>query len=180
MYCKTEWRTDSLDLTGHFSIEQATNYVRCIASILFLRKSCFLNRFVKEWFMKGPKILLAFADIPPRSWCYVLRYFAKRQWFFLRKDDWLLKYGFCKGQLISKCPFGFIVWTKIPTNLFLDFCLEFFCSFLGASWKLFGLPGDLVCNIINKEACRKPAGSPKKLQGSPQEGTKSFRAEIQK
>ena len=22
-----------------------------------------------------------------------------------------------KGQLISKCPFGFIVWTKIPTKL---------------------------------------------------------------
>ena len=77
-----------------------------------------------------------------------------------------------KGQLISKCPFGFIVWTKIPTKLFLDFCPEFFCSFLGASWKLFGLPGDLVCNIINKEACRKPQkafrkppGRYKKFQG---------------
>ena len=31
-----------------------------------------------------------------------------------------------KGQLISKCPFGIIVWTKIPTKLFLDFCPEFF------------------------------------------------------
>ena len=61
-----------------------------------------------------------------------------------------------KGQLIWKCPFDFIVWTKIPTKLFLDFCLEFFCSFLGASLKLFGLPGDLVCNIINKETYRKP------------------------
>ena len=49
-----------------------------------------------------------------------------------------------KGQLISKCPFGIIVWTKIPTKLFLDFCPEIFCSFLGDSWKLFGLPGDLV------------------------------------
>ena len=28
---------------------------------------------------------------------------------------------FLKGQLISKCPFGIIVWTKIPTKLFLDF-----------------------------------------------------------
>ena len=77
-----------------------------------------------------------------------------------------------KGQLISKCPFGIIVWTKIPTKLFLDFCPEFFCSFLGASWKLFGLPGDLVFNIINKEAyrkppkaSRKPPGSHKKFQG---------------
>ena len=32
----------------------------------------------------------------------------------------------CKGRLISKCPFGIIVWTKIPTKLFLDFCPEFF------------------------------------------------------
>ena len=41
-----------------------------------------------------------------------------------------------KSQLISKCPFGIIVWTKIPTKLFLDFCPEFFCSFLGVSWGL--------------------------------------------
>ena len=70
-----------------------------------------------------------------------------------------------KGQLISKCPFGFIVWTKLPTKLFLNFCLEIFCSFLGASWKLFGLPGDLVCNIINKEACRKPQKASRKPPG---------------
>ena len=69
-----------------------------------------------------------------------------------------------------------IVSSKIPTKLFLDFCPEFFFSFLGGSWKLFGLLGDLVSNIINKEAYRKP----KKLPGSPQEATKNFRAEIQK
>ena len=54
-----------------------------------------------------------------------------------------------KGQLISKCPFGIIVWTKYQRNYF---CPEIFCTFLGASWKLFGLPGDLLYNIINKEA----------------------------
>ena len=27
-----------------------------------------------------------------------------------------------KGQLISKCPFGVIVWTKIPTEKFDNFC----------------------------------------------------------
>ena len=27
-----------------------------------------------------------------------------------------------KGQLISKCPFGVIVWTKIPTKTFAKFC----------------------------------------------------------
>ena len=42
-----------------------------------------------------------------------------------------------KGQLISKYPFGIIVWTKIPTKLFLDFCPEFFV----ASW---GLPGSFL------------------------------------
>jgi hypothetical protein len=70
-----------------------------------------------------------------------------------------------KGQLISKCPFGIIVWTKIPTKLFLDSCPEFFCTFLGASWKLFWLPWDLDFNIINKEAYRKPPGMFKKFQG---------------
>jgi hypothetical protein len=43
-----------------------------------------------------------------------------------------------KGQLISKCPFGVKTSSKKPTKLFLDFCPEFFCTFLGASWKLFG------------------------------------------
>jgi hypothetical protein len=69
-----------------------------------------------------------------------------------------------------------IVSSKIPTKLFPDFCPEFFCSFLGASWKRFELPGDLLSNVINKKAYRKP----QKLSGSPQEGTNNFRAEIQK
>jgi hypothetical protein len=49
----------------------------------------------------------------------------------------------------------------------------FFCSFLEASWKLFGLPGDLVCN---KEACRKPRKASRKPPGR----YKKFKAEIQK
>ena len=81
-----------------------------------------------------------------------------------------------KGQLISKCPYEKSVSSNIPMNIFLNFCHEIFCSFLGASWKLFGLPGDLVSNIINKEGYWKP----KKLPGSPQKATKNFRAEIQK
>ena len=47
-----------------------------------------------------------------------------------------------------------------------------------ASWGLLGsfmeLPRDLVSNIINKEAYRKP----KDLSGSPKEALKTFRAEI--
>ena len=52
----------------------------------------------------------------------------------------------------------------------LDFCPEFFCRFLGASWKLFGLSGDIVSNIIHKEAYRKP---PKAFR-RPKEATKKF------
>jgi hypothetical protein len=64
--------------------------------------------------------------------------------------------------LISKCPLGVKTSSKKPTKLFLDFCPDFFCSFLGASWKLFELPGDLFSNIINKEAYRKPQKASRK------------------
>ena len=57
------------------------------------------------------------------------------------------------------------VSSKIPAILFMDFCPEFFCNFLGAPWKLFGLPGDLVCNIINKEAYKKPQNASRKPPG---------------
>ena len=79
---------------------------------------------------------------------------------------------FIKGQLISKCPDEKLVSSKIPTKIFLEFCPEIFCSFLRASWKLFGLSGDLVSNVINKEGYRKLK--------KPQKATKNFRAEIQK
>ena len=57
-----------------------------------------------------------------------------------------------KGQLILKCLFGVLIWTKIATKYCQDFCRKIFCSFLEASWALVGLPWDLVSNIINKEA----------------------------
>ena len=75
-----------------------------------------------------------------------------------------------KGQLNSKCSNEIILSSKIPTKLFLDFCPEILCTSLGAFWKLFGLLGTLLSNIIIKEAYKKP----QKLPGSPQEGTKKF------
>ena len=54
---------------------------------------------------------------------------------------------------------------KYQRKYFWNSALKFFLASWGASWKLFGLPGDLVSNIINKEGYRKP----KKLPGSPQE-----------
>ena len=39
----------------------------------------------------------------------------------LTGEDWPFKNGHSRGQLISKCPFGVIVWTKIPTKKFPRF-----------------------------------------------------------
>ena len=52
--------------------------------------------------------------------------------------------------------------------------LKFFVASWGLPGSFLGLPGDLVSNIINKEAYR----SPKKLSGSPKEAIKTFRVEI--
>ena len=74
-----------------------------------------------------------------------------------------------KGQLISKCPFGVKTSSKKPTEIFLDFCPEIFCTFLGASWKLFGASCRLPCLwywILSpqeaQKASMKPPGSYKK------------------
>ena len=70
-----------------------------------------------------------------------------------------------------------IVSSKISTTkLFPDFCPKIFCTFLGASWKLLGLPVGFLIYDITYYVPRKP----KKLPGSPQEATKNFRAETQK
>ena len=81
-----------------------------------------------------------------------------------------------KGQLISKCPFGVKTSSKKPTKLFLDFCPEILCTFLGASWMLFEascrLPYSWYYLLSPQEAekaSRKPPGNHKKV-----------RAEIQK
>ena len=52
--------------------------------------------------------------------------------------------------------------------------LKFFVASWGFPGSCFGLSGDLVSNIINKETYRKP----QKLPGSPKEAIKNFRAEI--
>ena len=44
--------------------------------------------------------------------------------------------------------------------------LKFFVASWGLPWTLFGLPGDLVSNIINKEAYRKPKKASRKPPGS--------------
>jgi hypothetical protein len=44
--------------------------------------------------------------------------------------------------------------------------LKFFVASWGLPGSCFGLPGDLVSNIINKEAYRKPQKNSRKSQGS--------------
>ena len=52
-----------------------------------------------------------------------------------------------------------------------DFCSEIFCSFLGASWKLFGLTGGNYYVILLKS---KPTGSPPNASRKPQGSYKNF------
>jgi hypothetical protein len=81
-----------------------------------------------------------------------------------------------KGQLISKCSFGVKTSSKKPTKFFPGFCPKIFCTFLGASWKLFWascrlsyLWYYLLSPQEAKNASRKPPGSCKKIQGLNQE-----------
>ena len=86
----------------------------------------FQRVFTNSWFMiclspkayKGPSIFI-------QNWKYVLR-ISHVSRIFPWSNFTILK--FCqkcilhsKGQLISKCPFGVIVWTKIPTKFFPGF-----------------------------------------------------------
>ena len=53
-----------------------------------------------------------------------------------------------KGQLISKCPFGIIVWTKYQRNYFWISALKFFVPSWGLPGSFLGLPvGFLVDDI---------------------------------
>ena len=49
------------------------------------------------------------------------------------------------------------VSSKIPTKLFLDFCPEFFCSFLGTYY--------VISYTLHKESYRKPKRASKKPPG---------------
>ena len=80
-----------------------------------------------------------------------------------------------KGQLISKCPFWFHHLDKITNKIFLNFCPEIFCTFLGASWKLFGDPCRLPYAILHT----KSQESPKFFHEAPRKLQKKLRAEIQ-
>ena len=45
-----------------------------------------------------------------------------------------------KGQLISECPFGIIVWTKYQRNYFWISALIFFVPSWGLPGSFWGLP----------------------------------------
>ena len=81
-----------------------------------------------------------------------------------------------KGQLISKCPFGIIVWTKFQQNYFWISALKFFVALLGLPGSLLSFLQASLFMILLTKFPRKI----KKLPDRPQEATKKFRAEIQK
>ena len=87
-------------------------------------------------------------------WSYLLNSTANPANFH---SNWAGLAELFKGQLISKCLFGVIVSTKIATKILLGFLPWFFLASLG-------LPGDLVSNIIDKEASRKPPKASRKPQ----------------
>ena len=71
-------------------------------------------------------IVISFHQIPLTWWnAYLCS--RDQKWNFYKSPR-------SKGQLISKCPDEKSVSSKIPMKIFLDFCPEMFCSFLGASW----------------------------------------------
>ena len=51
-------------------------------------------------------------------------------------------------------------------NIVKIFALKFFVASWGLPGSFLGLPGDLVSNMINKEAYRKPKKDSRKPQGS--------------
>ena len=65
-------------------------------------------------------------------------------------------------------------WCHHFENIISISALKFFVASWGLPGSFLGLPGNLVNNIINKEAYRKH----QKLPGSPKEAKKTFRAEI--
>ena len=81
-----------------------------------------------------------------------------------------------KGQIISKCPFGVKTSSKKPTKYFWISALKFYVPSWGLPGSFLRLPVGFLIHDITYQVPRKL----KKLPGSPQEGTKNFRAEIQK
>ena len=70
------------------------------------------------------------------------------RWFFLRPQNFSFLIP-VKGQLISKCPFGVIVWTKIPTKSLTNLCLRIWNHKIKALYNVFNTlksPYNLLCN----------------------------------
>ena len=107
--------------TRHYS------YLRCKCELLKFRYS---EKATKMW-----KNLVAFSEylnfIETTRYRRIIQYKHITQWgqialfefalSSLSNIEYLRELISAKGQLISKCPFGVIVWTKIPTKKFDKF-----------------------------------------------------------
>ena len=137
--------------------------------VIFLQKTFRKDIFYTIWVKYRKKLSTIWESVLTRKWKLLNVLNFKKCWNLNFVQ--LLKVSWFQNVLLVRQ-----LLPKNQRNYFWISALKFFCSFLGASWKLFGLLGDLVSNIINKEGYWKP----KKLPGSPQKATKKFRAEIQK
>ena len=99
----------------------------------------------------------------------------------LHKSNWLLlaflisvthHYSYKpKGQLNFEMTFCCHRLYQISKeNIVRISALNFFCSFLWASWKLFWASWDILSHAINKEAYRKPKKTSRNPQGCYNDG----------
>ena len=80
------------------------------------------ERLLWTWQFNNPIITCHIVSIKANT--FSVRSLAKlkdlMEWSFIKLDQFVLNFQnskIGKGQLISKCPFGVIVWTKIPTRI---------------------------------------------------------------
>ena len=83
----------------------------------------FLRSFFWETEPEFPILMAQNKKVKAKNLAIVIRFL----WLIITSSiKFYKKIRDVKGQLISKCPFGIFVWTKLPTKLVLDFCPEFF------------------------------------------------------
>ena len=75
----------------------------------------FFGAYIAFHFRRKEKRLENIDESSFDQWCVSIK-------LFLRYSSTPQKVLACKGQLISKCPVGVIVWTKKPTNSLTNFC----------------------------------------------------------
>ena len=81
-----------------------------------------MQESIRLYFFRRLKHEIFFFMLVVAKWCMLnLPNFSKDNYLNLKSAPCAVQKGPTKGQLISKCPFGVIVRTKIPTKNFPRF-----------------------------------------------------------